>query len=89
MGICPVCGTFIDPGEPYCHDCGHIVSENSSSPISINNDSITIDGIDYDIDELEEALEEWGYDLDDLESGSIDDDELEKILEACKLLMKW
>ena len=82
MGICPVCGTFIDPGEPYCPDCGYIESENPSSPSSSDANSITIDGVDYDIDELEEVLEEWGYDLDDLESGLIDEDELEEILDS-------
>lgn len=79
MGICPVCGSFIDPGEPYCPDCGYIGSEKSSS--SSNNDTITLDGIEYDIDELEDALRDWGYDLDDLESGLIDEDELEEILD--------
>ena len=63
MGICPVCGSYIDPGEPYCSDCGYIVSEESSSPSRTGNaNSITIDGYDYDIDELEDVLDDWGLD---------------------------
>lgn len=72
MGICPVCGSFIDPGEPYCPDCGFIVERPKKEEIDIS---------DFDEDELEEALNERGYDLDDLELGLIDEDELEEILD--------
>ncbi len=71
MGICPACGSYIDPGEPYCPDCGYIES-------SSGNDE-DLDFSEFDEDELEEALERRGYDLYDLENGLIDDDELEEI----------
>lgn len=75
MGTCPVCGTFIDPGEPYCPDCGYIPGG------SIMSGDEGLDFSEFDIDELEEALESRGYDLEDLENGLIDDDELEEIYE--------
>lgn len=70
MGICPSCGSFIDPGEPYCPECGYI--EDSSDERDYSQ---------FDDDELEYALNERGYDLDDLEDGVIDEDELEEILD--------
>ena len=74
MGICPVCGSFIDSGEPYCSDCGYIPAGGSSAGEGI-------DIRDFDEDELKEVLERRGYDLYDFENGLIDDDELEEILE--------
>lgn len=68
MGICPSCGTFIDPGEPYCPDCGYI--PGGARDIS-----------EIDEDELIFVLEMHGYDLDDFERGLIDEDELEEIYE--------
>lgn len=76
MGICPVCGSYIDPGEPYCSDCGYI----PSSTVSTSGEE-ELDFSEFDEDELEEALVSRGYDLDDLEDGLIDDDELEEIYE--------
>ena len=70
MGICPVCGSFIDSGEPYCPDCGYIGSESAE------------EGFDFSIfdeDDLIEVLDEHGYDLDDLERGNIPDWELDEI----------
>ena len=42
---------------------------------------ITVNGFDYDKRDVEDALDELGYDFDDLESGFVDEDELEEILE--------
>ena len=71
MGICPSCGSFIDPGEPYCPDCGYIPGGGD-------------DGYDFsqfDEEDLISVLEMHGYDMYDLENGLIDDDELEEIYE--------
>lgn len=76
MGICPVCGTFIDPGEPYCPDCGYIVGSDCD-----DMDTITIDSSEYYVDDVEEVLRRYGYDLDDLRLDLIDDDDLEDILD--------
>lgn len=74
MGICPACGSYIDPGEPYCPDCGYIPAGSSSAEEEIESR-------EFDEDELEEVLESRGYDLYDFENGLIDEDELEEILE--------
>lgn len=69
--ICPRCGSFIDAGEPYCPECCYGGEEET---VRVNCD-------EYDRDELEEALREFGYDLDDLDAGLIDEDLLKEILE--------
>ena len=69
--ICPRCGSFMDAGEPYCPDCGY---EGEDETVSVSCD-------EYDRDELEEALREFGYDLDDLDAGLIDEDLLKGLLE--------
>lgn len=43
-------------------------------------DVITINGTEYCRDEVEDALWEMGYDLDDLKLGCVDEDELEELL---------
>ena len=42
---------------------------------------IEINGFEYDIGDVEEALFQMGYDMDDLRDGLVDEDELEDILE--------
>ena len=69
MMICPRCGSFIDAGEPYCIECGYAAER------------IAVNCREYDAEELEEALREFGYELDDLNRGLIDDDLLREILE--------
>ena len=71
MSLCPLCGSFIDPGEPCCPDCGFIAGPAQ--------DSTTDDEID--LDRIEEVLNDFGYDLTDLRSGGIDGDDLEDILD--------
>ena len=78
MGLCPMCGCYIDPGEPCCPDCGFV---SLSSQSLMNETGEEIDISEFDEDELEEALKERGYDLYDLEHGLIDEDELEEILD--------
>lgn len=79
MGICPVCGSYIDPGDPYCSDCGYI-PQGSSSTAGGN-----LDFSDFDEDELEEALESRGYDMDDFENDLVDEIDLEEIYEELSL----
>ena len=82
MGICPRCGSWVDAGEPYCPDCCYIVSGGTDKVNSVNDsDRVTVNGFDYDKRDVEDALDELGYDFDDLESGFVDEDELEEILE--------
>lgn len=82
MGICPRCGSWVDEGEPYCPECCYDGSdEGTNLEISENLGVVTINGSEYDIDDVEEALEELGYDLDDLKLGLVDEYELEEILE--------
>lgn len=81
MGICPRCGSGVDEGEPYCPECCYDGSEDSIS--SIGPDLITVNGTDYYIDDVVEALEEMGYNLDDLERGFVDEEELEEYLQDC------
>ncbi|WP_405295614.1 hypothetical protein [Methanobrevibacter sp.] len=76
MGICPQCGSFVDEGEPYCPYCSYYPSSTSED----DDNSIEIGGKSYDRDEVEDALRENGYDLDDLKRDLIDEDELEDIL---------
>lgn len=80
MGICPRCGSWVDEGEPYCPECCY---GGSGSIEDFGNDSssITVNGVEYDIDDVEDALDEMGYDLDDLKSGFVDEDELEERLD--------
>lgn len=77
MGICPQCGSFVDEGEPYCPYCSYYPSSTDSDEDNL----IEIDGREYDRDKVEDALRDNGYDLDDLENGLIDEDELEEILD--------
>ena len=79
MGICPACGSFINPGEPYCPDCGYI--DGSDDDISYDSDTITIDGDEYDLSDVEDVLRVYGYELRDLEDGLIDGDDMELILD--------
>ena len=82
MGICPRCGSWVDAGEPYCPDCCYDGSGGTDKVNSVNDsDRVTVNGFDYDKRDVEEALDELGYDFDDLESGFVDEDELEEILE--------
>ena len=78
MGICPRCGSWVDEGEPYCSDCSYVFGSSDSTD---NADMIEINGFEYDIGDVEEALFQMGYDLDDLREGLVDEDELEDILE--------
>lgn len=76
MGICPICGSYIDSGEPYCPDCGFVgVSSNAEENREELDFSI------FDEDDLIEVLEEHGYDLDDLERDLIPDWEVKEIYE--------
>ena len=72
MGICPRCGSWVDAGEPYCPDCCYDGSGGTDKVNSV---------YDSDKRDVEDALDELGYDFDDLESGFVDEDELEEILE--------
>ena len=83
MGICPRCGSWVDEGEPYCPECGYDGSEESGSARSIFDDceEIRVNGWRYDRSDVEDALEQMGYDWDDFESGYVDEDELERVLE--------
>lgn len=79
MGICPRCGSWVDEGEPYCSECSYVF-ESSKSESSASSNAVTVNGCDYDLSDVEDALDEMGYDLDDLERGIVDEDELEEIL---------
>lgn len=84
MGICPRCGSWVDEGEPYCPDCSYYdtgIQTVKANSIFDDPDKVTINGFDYDIRDVEDALDELGYDFDDLKSGFVDEDELEEILE--------
>ena len=72
MGICPRCGSWVDAGEPYCPDCCYDGSGGTDKVNSV---------YDSDKRDVEDALDELGYDFDDFESGFVDEDELEEILE--------
>lgn len=72
MGICPRCGSWVDAGEPYCPDCCYDGSGGTDKVNSV---------YDSDKRDVEDALDELGYDFDDLESGFVDEDELGEILE--------
>lgn len=80
MGICPRCGSWVDEGEPYCPECcydgddGNGISDTDSNKIVIN-------GYEYDIEDVEDALDAMGHDLDDLKMGFVDEYELEEILD--------
>ena len=43
--------------------------------------TVTIDGRDYDADEVKRVLENYCYTLEDLEYGRIDDEDLENIID--------
>ncbi len=79
MGICPRCGSWVDEGAPYCPECCYS-GDDDSDPI--DSGFVTINGREYDIRDVEDALEELGYDIDDLKSGFVDEDELEELLES-------
>ena len=81
MGICPRCGSWVDECEPYCSDCSYVFGSSSSSGISADSNVIEINGFEYDIDDVEEALSRLGCDFEDLELGLVDEDELEMVLD--------
>ena len=81
MGICPRCGSWVDEGEPYCSDCSYVFGSSSSRGISADSNVIEINGFEYDIDDVEEALSRLGCDFEDLELGLVDEDELEMVLD--------
>jgi hypothetical protein len=72
MGICPRCGAWVDEGEPYCPECCYMGED----------DTVTIDGRDYDASDVERVLRDYCYNLEDLEYGRIDDEDMEEIIEA-------
>ena len=74
MGICPRCGSWVDEGEPYCPECCYMGESDEE-------DVITIDGRDYDVDDVERVLRDYGYTLNDLENDLIDDEDMEDILD--------
>lgn len=78
MGICPVCGTFIDPGNPYCPDCGYIAGSSTDSEYDDLDFSV------FDEDDLIEVLEEHEYDLYDLENDLIPEWEVEEIYDELR-----
>lgn len=45
------------------------------------DDTVTIDGRDYDLSNVERVLENYCYTLEDLEYGRIDDEDLENIID--------
>ena len=53
MGICPRCGSWVDEGEPYCSDCSYVFGSSDSQD---NADMIEMNGFEYDIGDVEEAL---------------------------------
>lgn len=71
MGICPRCGSWVDEGEPYCPECCYMGGD----------DTVTIDGREYDADDVERVLRDYGYNLNDLEWGRIGDEDMERILD--------
>lgn len=83
MGICPRCGSWVDEGEPYCPECCHGGGSGYHSVrLRHTGDNLMeVNGSLYDIDDVEDALEELGYDMDDFESGLVDEDELEELLD--------
>ena len=76
MGICPRCGSWVDEGEPYCPECCYMGEDEEDS-----DDTVTIDGRDYDLSNVERVLENYCYTLEDLEYGRIDDEDLENIID--------
>ncbi|WP_296805620.1 hypothetical protein [uncultured Methanobrevibacter sp.] len=82
MGICPRCGSWVDEGEPYCSECCYGGSDRTDKVNPVHDsDRIDVNGSDYDKGDVEDALDELGYDFDDLKLGFVDEDELEEILE--------
>jgi hypothetical protein len=45
------------------------------------DDTVTINGQEYDADDVERVLRDYGYDMWDLEHDLIDEEELERILD--------
>ena len=78
MGICPRCGSWVDEGEPYCPECCYGGSDGHENT---EDDVIYVNGYSYDADDVEDALKELGYDMDDFKSGLVDEDELEELLD--------
>ena len=46
-----------------------------------DDETVTIDGRDYDASEVKRVLENYCYTLEDLEYGRIDDEDLENIID--------
>ena len=59
MGICPRCGSWIDAGEPYCPDCSYIINDSSSDEEFSDDGIISINGFEYDADDVVDALNEF------------------------------
>ena len=76
MGICPRCGSWVDEGEPYCPECCYMGEDEE-----YGDDTVTIDGRDYNAAEVERVLENYCYTLEDLEYDRIDDEDLENIID--------
>ena len=76
MGICSMCGCYIDPGEPGCPECGFVGARSTVEEVK---DEDKLDFSSFDDDDLIDVLEEHGYDLDDFEMGLIPDWEVEEI----------
>lgn len=83
MGICQRCGSWVDEGEPYCPECCYDGSDSNARSVqtSQGREVIEVNGFDYDLEDVEDALDNLGYDLDDFERGLVDEDELEEELE--------
>lgn len=76
MGICPRCGSWVDEGEPYCPECCYMGGDEDEK-----DETVTIDGRQYDAVEVERVLENYCYTLEDLEYVRIDDEDLENIID--------
>ena len=82
MGICPICGCYIDPGEPCCPECGFVDLGCDDK----NGETVSIDGREYPASDVEDVLGQYSYDLDDLEGNLIDEDDMELILDDLERL---
>ena len=79
MGICPRFGFLVDGDEPYFPEFCYDGTDNVNSVH--DSDMFKVNGFGHDKMNVEDALDELGYDFDDLKLGFVDEDELEEILE--------